>query len=144
MNRFSILYLHKRQYKHISYPTRAEANNALENFSTHHQGTPIGVYDAKTELFYWEVSRFDNQMSIEEQGRRGNEVINITQTLRSQEEAKLKDEELKEGDVLMRPLPLAIPKLGTPIFEVKKGKIVKIPKKQKRQAGARRQKFVFK
>ena len=143
MNRFSILYLHKKQYKHISYPTRVEANNALESFSTH-QGTPIGVYDAKTELFYWEVARFDNKMSIEEQGRRGNEVINIIQALRIQEEAKLKDEELKEGDVLMRPLPLSIPKAVTPIFEVRKGKIVKSPQKEKRQASARRQKFVFK
>jgi hypothetical protein len=144
MDRFSILYLHKRQYKHISYPTRAEANTALESFSIHYEGTPIGVYDAKTELFYWEITRFDNKMSIEEQGRRGNEVITIIQTLRSQEESKLKDEELKEGDVLMRPLPLFIPKIAAPIFETKKGKIVKSPEKEKRQASARRQKFVFK
>lgn len=144
MNRFSILYLLKRQYKHISYPTRAEANTALENFSTHHQGTPIGVYDAKTELFYWEVSRFDNKMSIEEQGKRGNEVITIIQTLRSQEEAKLKDEELKEGDVLMRPLPLFIPKIAAPIFEAPKRKSEKPSKKEKRQARARRQEIVFK
>ena len=119
-------------------------SKALESFSTHHQGTPIGVYDAKTELFYWEVSRFDTKMSIEEQGRRGNEVITIIQTLRSQEETKLKDEELKEGDVLMRPLPLFNPKIAAPIFEAPKGKATKPSKKEKRQANARRQEIVFK
>jgi hypothetical protein len=121
-------------------------SKALESFSTHHQGTPIGVYDAKTELFYWEVSRFDNKMSIEEQGRMrmGNEVINIIQTLRSLEEAKFKDEELRDGDVLMRPLPLFIPKIVAPIFEAPKRKAAKPSKKEKRQANARRQEIVFK
>ncbi|MFN8347543.1 MAG: hypothetical protein U0X91_21245 [Spirosomataceae bacterium] len=142
MNRFSILYLLQEKYRHITYPTRSEAYAALENFSAHHSGNPIGVYDAKTELFYWEIPQFEyNKMSIAEQGKRGNEVINIIQELRSREEAEGKDETLREGDVMMRPLPLSIPKLTLPFYHVK---LAEVPKKQKRRAKARRQKSLLK
>lgn len=140
MNRFSILYLLKGQYQHISYPTRTEAYTALVGFSDTYQGIPIGVYDAKTELFYWEVPRFEyNKMSIEEQGRRGEEVINVIQNLRNQEEWMQK-EDLKEGDILMRPLPLSYSAVAIPSIEIQTA--VEPPKKDKRRVRTRRQKSV--
>jgi hypothetical protein len=141
MNRFSILYLLKGQYQHISYPTRTEAYTALEGFSGTYKGIPIGVYDAKTELFYWDVPRFEyNRMSIEEQGKRGEEVINVIQNLRNQEEWMQK-EELKEGDILMRPLPLSFSSAVTvPSIEIQTA--VESPKKEKRRVRTRRQKSV--
>ncbi len=137
MNRFSILYLLKGQYQHISYPTRTEAYTALAGFSGIHKGIPIGVYDAKTELFYWEVPRFEyNKMSIEEQGKRGEEVINVIQNLRNQEEWMQK-EELKEGDILMRPLPLA-PSLTITVPSIEIQTAVDPPRKDKRRIRTRR------
>jgi hypothetical protein len=143
MDRFSILYILQGNYRHINYPTRSEAYAALENFSAQHQGgNPLGIYDAKTELFYWEITQFEyNKMSIAEQGKRGNEVINIIQDLRSREAVERNDETSREGDVLMRPLPLSTPKLTTPFYHVKS---LELPQKQKRRAKARRQKSVLK
>lgn len=45
----------------------------------------MGIYDAKTELFIWETAREKeyNQLAIEEQGRRGNEIISIIEKLRA-------------------------------------------------------------
>ncbi len=141
MNRFSILYLFKGQYQHISYPTRAEAYSALEVFFVNKKEIPIGVYDAKTELFFWELPRFEyNQMSIEEQGRRGEEVINVIQNLRSQEEEWLQNAEQREGDVLMRPLPLSSPAMVTPNLEIQVA--IEPFKKEKRQVRTRRPKSV--
>lgn len=136
MNRFSILYLLKGQYQHISYPTRTEAYTVLESFAMNHKGIPLGVYDAKTELFYWVLPQFEyNQMSIEEQGKRGEEVINVIQSLRSQEEDQ--NEELKEGDVLMRPLPLA-PSLTITVPSIEIQTAVDPPRKDKRRIRTRR------
>lgn len=84
MNRFSIIYLANNQYQHISYDTQAEAESALALLSNQEGQTPLGIYDAKTELFYWEPTRQDyyNQATIEEQGKFGNQIISIAKTLR--------------------------------------------------------------
>lgn len=101
MNRFSILYLLKGQYYHITYPTRLEAENALNHYPPTQKGMPLGMYDAKTELFSWGASRQTeyNHLSIEEQGRRGNEIIKIVESLRSREEEGIPDE-IQEENVL--------------------------------------------
>ena len=101
MNRFSILYLFKGEYYHITYPTRLEAENALKGDALPQKGMPLGMYDAKTELFSWGASRQTeyNHLSIEEQGRRGNEIIKIVESLRSREEEGIPDE-IQEENVL--------------------------------------------
>lgn len=116
MHRFSILYFADGQYQHLTYPTRVEAETTLDHFLATHKGVPIGIYDAKTELFYWDSKQQNeySRMSIEEQGKLGNEAVYIIQTLRGEEEEQ--SEELREGDVLMRPLPLTIPKVTLPLI----------------------------
>jgi len=59
----------------------------LEQLSTINQSTPIGIYDAKTELFHWEPvqQQFYNQSSISEQARLASQVIGIAQSLSTQE-----------------------------------------------------------
>lgn len=105
MNRFSILYLFKGQYYHITYPTRLEAENALNHYPPTQKGMPLGMYDAKTELFSWGASRQSeyNHLSIEEQGRRGNEIIKIVESLRSQEEEGL-PKEIQEDSSSLTPI----------------------------------------
>lgn len=85
MNRFSILYLFKGSFYHRTYTTRPEAEDAIKNFPQISKGLPLGIYDAKTELFIWEAAREKeyNQLAIEEQGRRGNEIISIIEKLRA-------------------------------------------------------------
>ncbi|GAB3880503.1 hypothetical protein [Spirosoma agri] len=87
MNRFSVIYLLQKQYHHINSSTQPEAEALLEQLSTREGYTPIGIYDAKTELFYWEPTRQTqyNQSDIEEQGKLGNQMIDIAQRLRHQE-----------------------------------------------------------
>ncbi|GAB3967246.1 hypothetical protein GCM10028806_09240 [Spirosoma terrae] len=84
MNRFSIIYLANNQYQQISYDTQAEAESVLARLSNEQGQTPLGIYDAKTELFYWEPTRQDyyDQATIEEQGKFGNQIITIAKTLR--------------------------------------------------------------
>lgn len=40
---------------------------------------PVGIYDAKTELFHWETARQQHydQLSLEEQGHLGHHLIAI-------------------------------------------------------------------
>jgi hypothetical protein len=101
MHRFSILYLLKGQYYHITYPTRLEAEDALSDYSPAQKGVSLGVYDAKTELFSWVSPRQTeyNHLSIEEQGRRGNEIIKIVEHLRSRDEEGIPSE-IQEENVL--------------------------------------------
>ncbi|MFD2936807.1 hypothetical protein [Spirosoma flavum] len=89
MNRFSVIYLLKQQYQHIYCATHAEAESIMERMLTQKGHTPIGIYDAKTELFYWEPKRQDqyNHARIEEQGQLGDQITTIAQTLRNQDEA---------------------------------------------------------
>jgi|GEM_PF-3558891 len=107
MNRFSLLYLYKGSFYHKTYPTRSETDESIKNFSQTLKGIPLGVYDAKTELFTWEASREKeySQLAIEEQGRRGNEIISIIEKLRaSGGEAEPVEEEVET--------PLVLPEEG--------------------------------
>ncbi len=106
MNRFSVLYQYKKQYHHLSYTTRSEAEAVLNKFSRKRKGIPIGIYDAKTELFSWEHTRQKkhSQLSFGGQAKEENAIINVVQNLRLQDEAALHDIELVELDILMRPI----------------------------------------
>ena len=84
MNRFSVLYMFKGQYHHIGATTHQEALSMLHNLSTNTKRVPVGIYDAKTELFEWEPSRQQNynQADFEEQGKLATQIITIAQSLR--------------------------------------------------------------
>ncbi len=84
MKRFSVLYTLKHQHHQIYCATLAEANTVLQQIAGKGGRTPIGIYDAKTELFTWEPGRQDkyDQADIGEQGKLGNQIITIAQALR--------------------------------------------------------------
>ncbi|MCK8495954.1 hypothetical protein M0L20_29075 [Spirosoma sp. RP8] len=88
MNRYSVLYLLEKQYHAFYCSTQSEAMSALALLSDEDGHTPLGIYDAKTELFDWEPTRQNQyaQASIEEQGKLGNQIIQIAQGLRQQDE----------------------------------------------------------
>ncbi|WP_375444952.1 hypothetical protein [uncultured Fibrella sp.] len=84
MKRYSLVYLLKDQYQHIGFTDRTDAEGLLRQLLTDSKRVPIGIYDAKTELFDWAPSykaHFD-QASTEEQASRGNSIITIAQSLR--------------------------------------------------------------
>ncbi len=84
MKRYSLIYLLKDQHQHVGFVSHAEANSLLQRLLTDSKRTPIGIYDAKTELFEWAPAyqpQF-NQASTEEQAQLGNEIITIAQSLR--------------------------------------------------------------
>ena len=84
MKRFSVIYLLKEQYHHIGCATHSDAQVVLQNLSTDKKRKPVGIYDAKTELFEWDPTRQQdyNQANMEEQGKRGEHIITIAQALR--------------------------------------------------------------
>lgn len=88
MNRYSVIYLLKKQYHHIPCATYDEANTVLQHMLLQNEGKPVGIYDDKTELFYWEPiqQRKYNRADIEHQGKLGEQIISIAQHLRHQDE----------------------------------------------------------
>lgn len=84
MNRFSVLYMLNGQYHHIGSSAHSEAMSVLQNLSKNTKRVPVGIYDAKTELFEWEPGRQKNynQADIEEQGKLADQIITIAQALR--------------------------------------------------------------
>ncbi|QDK78554.1 hypothetical protein EXU85_07990 [Spirosoma sp. KCTC 42546] len=88
MNRFSVIYLLRKQYHHTYCATHEEADALLAQLLTQESYKPIGIYDAKTELFFWEPIRQNqyNKASIEKQGKLGDQIIQIAQTLRHHDE----------------------------------------------------------
>ncbi|WP_428667682.1 hypothetical protein [Runella sp.] len=109
MNRFSVLYTLRKQYHHLSYSTRQEAEAVLEKISRSRRGTPIGIYDAKTELFFWERSRQKKHslLTLGKQAKEEDSVISVVQNLRRQAEVPTEDE-LVELDIMLRPMPRLI------------------------------------
>lgn len=94
MNRFSVIYLFEEQFYHIYSATHAEAEIALQELHTQDEKEPIGIYDAKTELFYWESKRqlkYD-KAPIEEQGPLGDKITIIAKNLRQQGDSQQPEE----------------------------------------------------
>ncbi|GAB3282172.1 hypothetical protein GCM10027347_58250 [Larkinella harenae] len=108
MSRFSVIYQSKKQYYHILCDTHSQATLILRQLYSKKKKTPVGIYDAKTELFYWDATRqqqFD-QLSLQEQGKYGNEMIATAQRLRTHTEHDLLADDHIQSDVLQRPLSL--------------------------------------
>ncbi|WP_018621225.1 hypothetical protein [Spirosoma luteum] len=85
MNRFSVLYLLKERHQHIICQTISEARSVLQTISTSKGRIPIGIYDAKTELFEWEPGQQHHhytEAGINEQGNVDEQIITISQALR--------------------------------------------------------------
>ncbi|ADB39192.1 hypothetical protein [Spirosoma linguale] len=84
MNRYSVVYMLKKQYYHISCRTNSEAVSVLDHLSSLDEHSPIGIYDAKTELFHWEPQRqYEyNRAQIDEQGKLADQIIQTAQALR--------------------------------------------------------------
>ncbi|MDB5241618.1 MAG: hypothetical protein JWP57_2243 [Spirosoma sp.] len=84
MKRFSVIYLLREQYHHIACNTRSEAFDVLRKLQLDIKRTPVGVYDAKTELFEWEPTRQHtyNGANIQEQSKLADQIITIAQALR--------------------------------------------------------------
>ncbi|WP_338868721.1 hypothetical protein WBJ53_18270 [Spirosoma sp. SC4-14] len=89
MNRFSVIYLHRKQYHHLYSATQAEADALLAELASRKGHTPIGSYDAKTELFSWkpDLQQHYDQATIEEQGKSGDYMIRIAQELRQHDQS---------------------------------------------------------
>lgn len=106
MNRFSVLYILKKQYHQLSFATRSEAEAVLEKITRSRRGIPIGIYDAKTELFFWQRDRQkkNSELTFGKQAKEEDSMITIVQNLRLQAEAPA-DEELVELDIMLRPMP---------------------------------------
>ena len=85
MNRFSVIYLLKERHQHIICQTLAEAQSVLHTISTSKGRIPVGIYDAKTELFEWEPSQTQGyyaEAGLSEQGNVDEQIITIAQALR--------------------------------------------------------------
>ncbi|MBD2756054.1 hypothetical protein [Spirosoma validum] len=84
MKRFSVLYLLNEHFHHIGCRTQAEAESLLQRLLMDSRRIPVGIYDAKTELFAWEPlrQRAYNQSGIGEQGKLGDQIITIAEALR--------------------------------------------------------------
>lgn len=106
MNRFSVLYTVKKRYFHILCETHSEANTVLRKLYTKKKKTPIGIYDDKTELFFWEPIRQQkfNRLTVQEQGKLGNEMITIAQNLRNRDNEWRPNEAQLLPDILQRPV----------------------------------------
>lgn len=84
INRYSVVYLLKEQYKHLGCSTHAQAQEALKALRDDSARTPVGIYDDRTELFEWDAALRDEyeKASMRDQGRKGEDVIRIAQALR--------------------------------------------------------------
>lgn len=84
MKRLSVIYLLNGRYHHVASDTPTEAKALLEKLSTDQRRKPVGIYDAKTELFDWEPDQQQayDQASISEQAQRSNYITSIAQALR--------------------------------------------------------------
>ncbi|MBO0952939.1 hypothetical protein [Fibrella forsythiae] len=84
MKRFSVLYLLKEDFHQIGCQTQAGAESLLQRLLADPKRTPVGIYDAKTELFAWEPfrQRVYNQSTTGEQGKLGEQIITIAEALR--------------------------------------------------------------
>lgn len=83
MNRFIVVYVLQEAYRHIPCQSQGEAQDCLAHVFVREGGIPMGIYDAKTELFHWEATRQHHydQLCLEEQGRLGHHMIAIAQSL---------------------------------------------------------------
>lgn len=90
-NRFSVLYKRNAQYHHIGCSSQVEAQNVLSMMMADENRIPVGIYDAKTDSFEWEIigQYFHNQDPIEAQESRLEEVLTTARILRRRDSSWL-------------------------------------------------------
>ena len=83
-NRFSVLYTLNSQYHHVGCASQAEAQTVLGMLMTDGNRIPVGIYDAKADLFEWEIigQYFHSQDPAIDQQNRLEEVLTIARALR--------------------------------------------------------------
>jgi len=83
-NRYSVLYKLKSQYHHVGCSSEVDAQAVLSMLMTDGNRIPVGIYDAQTDLFEWEIvgQYFHSQDPASEQNRRLAEVLTIARALR--------------------------------------------------------------
>jgi hypothetical protein len=92
MNRYNVVYMADGEHYQYSCTTGEEAQQILEQLPAINQSTPIGIFDAKTELVHWEPvqQQLYNRSSISEQARLADQFISIAQSLCTQEVREFK------------------------------------------------------
>ena len=93
-NRYSVLYLLKDHYQHLGCSTLEQAQTALKALLDDKDRTAIGIYDDRTELFEWDAALRDEyeKASVGNQGRSGEQVIEIARALRRRDSSWDSDE----------------------------------------------------
>ena len=83
-NRYSVLYTLKGQYQHVGCSSEEEAQHVLGSLMTDGNRIPIGIYDAQTESFEWEIigQYFYSQDLMSNPEERLLEAITISKALR--------------------------------------------------------------
>ncbi len=83
-NRYSVLYTLNGQYQHIGCSSQAEAQSVQGIMMTDGNRIPVGIYDAATDSFEWEMigQYFHSQDSLTEQHNRLEEVLTVARVLR--------------------------------------------------------------
>jgi hypothetical protein len=83
-NRYSVLYTFNGQYHHKGYSSETEAQAGLSMLMTDENRIPIGIYDAKTDSFAWEIigQYLHSQDPAMEQHSRLEEILTISRALR--------------------------------------------------------------
>jgi hypothetical protein len=83
-NRYSVLYTLNGQYHHKGYTSETDAQAALSMLMTDGNRIPVGIYDAKTDSFEWEIigQYLHSKDPVSEQHSRINEVLTIARALR--------------------------------------------------------------
>jgi hypothetical protein len=83
-NRYSVLYTFNGQYHHKGYSSEIEAQAGLSLLMTDENRIPVGIYDAKTDSFAWEIigQYLYSQDPASEQHSRLEEILTISRALR--------------------------------------------------------------
>jgi len=83
-NRYSVMYTFNGQYHHKGYSSETEAQAGLSMLMLDENRIPIGIYDAKTDSFEWEIigQYLHSQDPVSEQHSRLEEILTIARALR--------------------------------------------------------------
>ena len=83
-NRYSVLYLLNGHYHHVGCSSQEEAQSVQGSLMTDGNRIPVGIYDAVTDAFEWEIigQYFHSQDSASEQRERMEEVLTMARALR--------------------------------------------------------------
>jgi hypothetical protein len=83
-NRYSVLYRINEQYHHVGYSSQSGAQTALSLLTSDENRIAVGIYDAKTDTFEWEIigQYLHSQYAPTEQHTREQQMLTIARALR--------------------------------------------------------------